>query len=253
MESRRTEQVGILPWRAERMGGRAGWRIVILAAAVVLVALDLGGATPAAFAQGDLDPGPFRVARLHYSGGGDWYADPSSLPNLLRELQRRTGIAAASEEVVVTLDDERLFDFPFLYATGHGILRLRPEEQRRLRTYLDEGGFLWVDDNYGLDASFRQLMAELYPDRPLVAVGSDHPIYSAYYTLPGLPKIHEHDGDPAQGFAIFDRGRMSVFYSWSSDIGDGLEDPLVHGDPPELREAAMRMAVNVCLFALTQP
>lgn len=199
------------------------------------------------------DAGRFRIARLQYSGGGDWYANPSSLPNLHSELTRRTGILTTRREAVVTLDDERLFRYPMLYITGHGNVRPTPSEMRRLRDYLDAGGFLWADDNYGLDASFRGMVAELYPDAELVPLSADHPIYSSYYRLPGLPKIHEHDGDPAQGFAVFHEGRMVIFYSWSSDIGDGLEDPAVHGDRPELREAATRMAINVCNFALTQP
>jgi hypothetical protein len=140
-----------------------------------------------------------------------------------------------------------------LYVTGHGTIRPSASDLERLRRYLDAGGFLWVDDNYGLDESFRQLAGDLYPDATLTPLGSDHPIYHSYYDLPGLPKIHEHDGLPAQGFGIFDNGRMAVFYTWSSDIGDGLEDASVHNDSPEAREAAMRMAVNVCVFAMTQP
>jgi hypothetical protein len=154
---------------------------------------------------------------------------------------------------VVTLDDERLFRYPMLYITGHGTFRPTSAESTRLRRYLDAGGFLWADDNYGLDASFRAVVAELYPDAELLPLASDHPIYASYYRLTGLPKIHEHDGDPAQGFAVVHEGRMVIFYSWSSDIGDGLEDPAVHGDRPEVREAAMRMAINVCNYALTQP
>ena len=201
---------------------------------------------------GSAELGRFSVARLHYSGGGDWYANQSSLPNLLAELQRRTGLATTEREAVVTLDDERLFNYPMLYVTGHGTFRPVESDLVRLREWLDAGGFLWVDDNYGLDGSFRETMGRLYPDIGLVALDGDHPIYSAYYDLPGLPKIHEHDGLPARGFALFDGGRMKVFYSFSSDIGDGLEDPAVHGDSAAVREAAMRMAINVCYFALTQ-
>jgi hypothetical protein len=197
--------------------------------------------------------GRFTIARLRYPGGGDWYADPSSLPNLLTELQRRTGLPTAEDETVVTLDDERLFAHPFLYATGHGTIALDKSDLARLRRYLEAGGFLWVDDNYGFDESFRATMAQLYPEEELVPLAANHPIYRAWYALPGLPKIHEHDGDPAQGFGIFRDGRLAVFYSWSSDIGDGLEDPAVHGDSPQVREAAMKMAINVCMYALTQP
>ncbi len=219
--------------------------------AVALTSLWVGSAAAQRDRGGDRSQ--WQLARLHYAGGGDWYANPSSLPNLHRELARRVGMKVAPREAVVTLDDERLFNYPMLYVTGHGTFRPSRSDLDRLRRYLDAGGFLWVDDNYGIDSSFRAAMRELYPDRPLLALGSDHPIYSAYYDLPALPKIHEHDGDPAQGFGIMDGSHLAVYYTWSSDIGDGLEDAEVHGDPAEVREAAMKMAINVCLFALTQP
>jgi hypothetical protein len=223
-----------------------GWcRVVLLATLAV--------AAPASAQLGhSAETGRFTIARLHYAGGGDWYANQSSLPNLLAELQRRTGIPTTEREAIVTLDDERLFDYPMLYVTGHGIMRPIESDLSRLRTWLDAGGFLWVDDNYGLDESFRDTLQRLYPDHELVPLDGAHPIYSAWYDLPGLPKVHEHDGLPAQGFALFDEGRMKVFYSFSSDLGDGLEDAAVHGDSPDVREAAIRMAVNICYFALTQ-
>lgn len=199
------------------------------------------------------DLGQFRIARLHYPGGGDWYANPSSLPNLLRELERRTGVRCFEREATVTLDDERLYSYPMLYVTGHGDIRFARPDLERLRRYLDAGGFLWVDDNYGLDKSFRQLAGELFPQNPLTKLPGSHAIYQSWYPLAGLPKVHEHDGDPAQGFGIFRDGRLAVFYTWSSDIGDGLEDPEVHGDSAKSREAAMQMAINVCVFAMTQP
>ncbi len=198
-------------------------------------------------------PGEITIARLHYGGGGDWYCDPSSLPNWLEEFERRTGIPTAEREAVVTLDSEDLYRHPFLYASGHGRIHLRERELEELRRWLDAGGFLYADDNYGLDASFRTMVAELYPDSPLVPVGPEHPIYHAWYDLPGLPKIHVHDGEPAQGLGVFRDGRLVIFYSYSSDIGDGLEDAAVHGDPPQAREAAARMAVNILMYALTGP
>lgn len=221
--------------------------------AVLFVALLAAWVAPS-YAQGVEDEeGRFRIARLHYAGGGDWYANPSSLPNLQAELRRRAGLRTTEREVVVTLDDERLFRYPLLYATGHGTMRPSSGDLSRLRQYLDAGGFLWVDDNYGIDASFRQMTGSLYPEHTLTPIAGDHPIFTSFYPLPGLPKIHEHDGDPAQAFGIFDKGRLTVLYTWSSDIGDGLEDAAVHGDSDEAREAAMRMAVNVCMYALTQP
>ena len=194
-----------------------------------------------------------RIARLHYDGGGDWYCDPSSLPNWLDNFSKRTGIVTAPEEAVVTLDSEDLYRYPFLYLSGHGRIALNEEELVELRRYLDAGGFLYADDNYGLDASFREMVAALYPDNPLTPLPVSHPIYHSFYDLPGLPKIHKHDGEPAQGFGVSKDGRMVIFYTWSSDIGDGLEDAHVHNDPPAVREAAARMAVNVLMYALTHP
>ncbi len=199
------------------------------------------------------DLGRLRIARLHYEGGGDWYCDPSSLPNWLEQFQRRTGIPTAQTEAVVTLDSEDLYEYPFLYASGHGRIALAEVELAELRRYLEAGGFLYVDDNYGLDPSFRAMVAKLYPDNPLEPVPSTHPIYHCFYDLAGLPKIHRHDGEPAQGFGVSREGRLLIYYSYSSDIGDGLEDPDVHGDPPATREAAARMATNILMYALTHP
>jgi hypothetical protein len=216
--------------------------------AIVAVCLAVAAA-PATARPGD----EVRIARLQYDGGGDWYCDPSSLPNWLEIFQARTGIPTAEVEAIVTLDSEDLYRYPFLYLSGHGRIVLSAEELEELRTYLDAGGFLFADDNYGLDATFREMVAKLYPDNELEPVSSDHAIYRSYYELPGLPKIHQHDGEPAQGFGVSRNGRLVIFYSWSADIGDGLEDPDVHGDPPAVREAAAKMAVNIMMYALTHP
>lgn len=193
------------------------------------------------------------IARLHYQGGGDWYCDPSSLPNWLEAFQRRTGIPTAKTEAIVTLDSEDLYQYPFMYVSGHGRMVLTDQEMMELRRYLDGGGFLYVDDNYGLDTSFRAVVNQLFPDSELEPIGSSHPIYHSFYDLTGLPKIHKHDGQPAQGYGVFRGDRLVLFYSWSSDIGDGLEDANVHNDPPAAREAAVQMAVNILLYALTHP
>jgi len=194
------------------------------------------------------------IARLHYGGGGDWYANPSSLPNLLEAIRERTGIPLARRPVDVRLTDPDLRDHPYLYLTGHGNIRFSTEELRLLRSYLEGGGFLHADDNYGLDSSFRREVARLFPHREFVQVPLDHPIYHLKYEFPdGLPKIHEHDGLPAQGFGIFVDGRLVLFYSYQSDLGDGWEDPEVHGDPPEIREQAIRMGINLFLYALASP
>lgn len=194
-----------------------------------------------------------RIARLHYEGGGDWYCDPSSLPNWLEQFERRTGIPTADTEAVVTLDSEDLYQYPFLYLSGHGRIALDDGDLATLARYLDAGGFLYADDNYGLDASFREMVRRLFPEQELEPLAGDHPVYHSFYDLDGLPKIHQHDGEPAQGFGVFREGRMVLYYSWSSDIGDGLEDAAVHGDSPAAREAAAQMAVNILMYALTHP
>lgn len=191
------------------------------------------------------------VARLQYEGGGDWYANPSSLPNLLAAIAERTTLAVERTEARTTLLDERLWDFPFLHVTGHGNIRFSEAEVERLREYLQRGGFLHVDDNYGLDSSFRREIARVFPDRALTDVPLAHPIYHLVYDLPhGLPKIHEHDGKPARGFGIFLGDRLAVFYSYESDLGNGWEDPQVHQDSPEAHEQALRMGVNLFTYAI---
>jgi hypothetical protein len=196
--------------------------------------------------------GEFTIARLKYRGGGDWYSDPTSLPNLLTGVERVLGIKAAREEVRLSVMDESLFAYPFVYMTGHGKVRFSDEEAARLRHYLVSGGFLWADDNYGMDEYFRPEIRKVFPDRELVEIPFDHEIYHMVYDFPGgLPKIHEHHGGPPHGYGIIDGGRLVVFYSYNTDIGDGLEDADVHRDPPEKRDSAMRMAINIVAYALT--
>jgi hypothetical protein len=219
--------------------------ISFLAAALVL-----GGAAPARSGAGG--PPRLAVARLQYGGGGDWYANPSSLPNLIQAIGERTTLPVEKVEARVTLTDERLWDYPFLHLTGHGNIRLTDEEVVRLREYLARGGFLHADDNYGLDESFRREIARVFPDRPLVDVPLTHPIYHAVYDFPrGVPKVHEHDGKPARGYGIFIGDRLAVYYTFSSDLGNGWEDPGTYNDPPALHEAALRMGVNLFVYAVT--
>ena len=200
----------------------------------------------------DRGGGPPAVGRLHYDGGGDRYANPSSLPNLLDAVRERTAVGVAEREVTVRPTDPVLPDVPYLYMTGHGNVRFSDAEVAALRRYLENGGFLHADDNYGMDESFRREIARVFPDRPLVEVPLDHPVYHVVYEFPqGLPKIHEHDGRPAQGFGVFIDGRLAVFYSYESDLGDGWEDPGVHDDPDDVREAALRMGVNLVVYAMT--
>jgi hypothetical protein len=193
-----------------------------------------------------------RIARVKYGGGGDWYADPSSIPNWLAEFENRTGVKTQSEEKVVSLTDENLRAYPFLYMTGHGTVRLTPDELSALRGHLEAGGFLYADDNYGMDTSFRAMVRDLFPEEQLEELPISHPIFHSFYDVPGLPKIHEHDGKPPQGYGVTIDGRLVLFYTYESDIGDGLEDPSVHGDPPDKRELAIKMAVNILMYAIMQ-
>lgn len=193
------------------------------------------------------------VARLQYGGGGDWYAGPSAIANLLAAIRERTGFVVAEREAVVTLLDPMLRDYPFLYMTGHGNVAFNEQERQALRSYLEAGGFLHADDNYGLDEALRREMAALFPSQPLVEIPPDHPVFHTFYEFPdGLPKIHEHDGESPEAWGIFHEGRLVVFYSYESDLGNGWEDPSVHDDPPELREQALRMGVNLFVYALTR-
>ncbi len=195
--------------------------------------------------------GSMTIARLHYDGGGDWYANPSSLPNLLRAIRTRTRLRVAPEERVVTLRDDDLWNLPYLYMTGHGNVRWSDDDLVTLRRYLLQGGFLHADDNYGMDVSLRRELARLFPGEELVEVPLDHPVYRLIYDFPkGIPKIHEHDKKPAQGFGIFLDGRLALFYSYQTDLGDGWEDAEVHRDPPDKREAALRMGVNLFAYAV---
>ena len=207
---------------------------------------------PPALSQDRNEAGSLVIARVKYSGGGDWYNDPSAIPNLCRYLRAHTNIDVAENEAKVSLTDETLFAHPILYLTGHGRITLTDEEATRLRTYLLRGGFLYADDDYGLDVSFRAAMKKVFPDRELIELPFSHGIYHIHYPFDnGLPKIHEHDNKPPQGFGILDdAGRLMVFYTYETNISDGWSDPQVHNNPPEKREAALKMGVNIVIWAL---
>jgi len=197
------------------------------------------------------NPSAIKVARLHYSGGGDWYWGSSAVPNLLRFVRENTDMPVDTIERQVTIPDPELFRYPFLFATGHGVISFSPEEKERLRTYLLGGGFLFVNDSYGMDKTFRRQMAELFPEREVVELPFDHPIYHSFYDFSsGPPKIHEHDKLPPRGYAIIVNGRVVLYFLVESDIGDGWEDSEVHGDPESKRQEALRMGLNVLAYAL---
>lgn len=199
------------------------------------------------------DTASVQIARVKYSGGGDWYSDEKSLPELLSFVRENTLLDVAPREEVVELTSDKVYGFPYLYLTGHGNVRFSPAEAERLRDYLAGGGFLHVDDNYGLDEHIRRELEKVFPEKELQEVPFSHPIYNLVYEFPnGLPKIHEHDGEPPQGFGLFDAsGRLMVFYTVESDLGDGWEPTSVHDNPPEKRRAALRMGANILTYAMT--
>lgn len=193
-----------------------------------------------------------KLARLKYGGGGDWYNDPSMIPNMHQFLRSRTNLHTAKEEARVSLMDEALFAYPVLFMTGHGRISFSEQEAQRLRAYLLNGGFLFADDDYGMDEHFRREMKKVFPDKELLDIPFSHPVFHALYAFTsGLPKIHEHDGGPPRGFGYFHEGRLVVFYAFNTNISDGWADPDVHGDPPEKREQALRMGANIIIHALT--
>ncbi|MFQ5601521.1 MAG: DUF4159 domain-containing protein [Candidatus Krumholzibacteriia bacterium] len=222
------------------------WGLGVVCSVVLLVPHASGSA-----AEDPAQESAIHIGRLHYDGGGDWYSNPSSMPNWMRAFQHRTGIVTHHEEVVVRPGDDAIYRYPIVYMNGHGTVKLSEDQAKHLREWMRNGGFLWADDNYGMDKTFRREVKKIFPDRDLVELPNDHPIYRSFYTLPGLPKVHEHDKKPPQALVIMEKGRILLLYTYESDIGDGLEDPDVHKDPPEKREAATRMAVNILTYALT--
>jgi hypothetical protein len=224
------------------------------AVATVAALVTLAGVLPVGPAALAGSHATFRIGRLKYGGGGDWYGNQTSLKNLHAGLRERAGIPVEPGDApVVTPTDEALFNHPMLFMSGHGNVKFTPAEVERLRRWLNAGGFLWCDDDYGMADSFRREMKRVLPESELVELPWSHPVFHQLYAFPrGLPKIHEHDGGPPKAFGAFHDGRLAVLFTFDTDIGDGLEDAGVHSDPPEKREEALRMAINVALFALSQ-
>ena len=217
------------------------------------------GAILMAAGVGDLCAQPLRassafcIARLKYAGGGDWYNDPTAETNLLKFLQRETGLAVDARFTPVEAATDELFAYPFVFLTGHGNIALSDAEVRTLRTYLEQGGFLFADDDYGMDRAFRRELARILPGEPLVELPFTHPLYSTPFAFPGgPPKTHEHDGAPPRGFGIVHEGRLVVYYTVESNPSDGWADPEVHGDSEEKRLEALRFGANIVMTALTQ-
>tara|TARA_B100000029_G_scaffold505772_1_gene587086 strand:+ start:2562 stop:3167 length:606 start_codon:yes stop_codon:yes gene_type:complete len=194
--------------------------------------------------------GEFTIARIHYSGGGDWYADPSSLSNLLKFLNKNISIPIKKEEIV-SIGDDLFYKNNYFYITGHGNIKLDKEEIVELREHLLNGAFLHVDDNYGLDKSFRKIIKEVFPDKELIELPINHEIFNIHYTFKnGLPKIHQHDNKRPQAFGIFDKEKLIVLYTYECDLGDGWEDANVHKVPEHKRESALKMGTNIILYYL---
>ena len=195
----------------------------------------------------------FTIARIKYEGGGDWYGDPESLPELLSFVRKETLLDVAPREEVVELSSDNLFSYPYVYLTGHGNVRWSSSEALRLRRYLENGGFLHIDDNYGLDAYIRRELKKVFPELELVELPFTHDLYSLVFPFPnGLLKVHEHDGKPPQGFALVNEGgRVMVYYTYETDLGDGWEPMSVHEKPESLRKASLQMGTNILVYAMT--
>lgn len=190
-----------------------------------------------------------QIALLKYNGGGDWYANPTALPNLISFCNANIGTQIDSKPETVEVGSPNIFQYPFLHMTGHGNLFFSPEEAENLRIYLISGGFLHIDDNYGMEPYLRKELVKVFPDKELVELGADHPIFKQDYNFPdGLPKIHEHNGKRPQAFGIFYENRLVLLFTYESDIGDGWEDKEVHGDPENIRLKALQMGANIISY-----
>lgn len=204
------------------------------------------------FAQKPTATSKLKIARVKYSGGGDWYNDPSGEVNLLKFIKQNTNIPVEPVYEWVDLASQNLFSYPILFLTGHGNVNFTEREVENLRTYLKNGGFLYIDDDYGLDKFIRREMKKVFPDQDFVELPFNHPIYHIHFNFDkGLPKIHEHDNKPPAGYGLFHNGRLCVFYTYESNLGDGWVDPEVYKDPPQLREQALKMGTNIVIYALT--
>ena len=201
----------------------------------------------------NIPPGAFSITRVHYGGGGDWYSDPGSLPNLLEYLGDHTNISVNPLEQRAKIGDDVFKRSSYLYLTGHGNIKFTDEEAQLLRDQLLAGAFLHADDNFGMDKSFRREMKKVFPEKDWVELPLDHPIFNIYYKFPnGLPKVHEHENNRPQALALFNEGNLMVLYTFESDLGDGWEDGRVHNDPEDIRQSALEMGTNIILYALSR-
>jgi hypothetical protein len=211
-----------------------------------------GGVQPGA-APDEQSSSAFVLARLKYSGGGDWYNDQSSEVNMLQYMQDHTGMKVRPTFEYVDLGSDKIFNYPLVFMTGHGNVNFSTDEARRLRAYLQNGGFLYIDDDYGLDTAIRREMKKVFPEQEFQELPFSHPIYHSFYQFStGLPKIHEHNDKPPQGFGLFtETKRLCVFYTYETNPSDGWADATVHNDPAEKRDASFQIGTNIIVYALT--
>ena len=225
-------------------------RFILRPALLLLLAVSsLYGQTPRTVNR---SASQFRIARLKYSGGSDWYNGPTEEPNLLNFVKKNTNIEVNAEYTWVDIASDDIFNYPFLFMTGHGNVDFSEAEAKRLHAYLEAGGFLYIDDDYGLDKPIRREMKKVFPDQEFQELQYSHGIYHSHFEFPnGVPKTHEHDGKPPQGFGLFIDKRLCVYYTYESNPSDGWDDPEVHDDPPEKREEALRFGTNIVVWALS--
>jgi hypothetical protein len=189
------------------------------------------------------------IALLKYNGGGDWYANPTSLPNLIKYCNQNINTKIKSKPATITPSSADIFSYPYIHMTGHGNVIFNNQEVENLQKYLSSGGFLHIDDNYGMDKYIRNEIKKLFPNTDLIEIPSSHPIFQKPYSFPkGLPKIHEHDGKRPQAFGIFIETKLVLLYTYECDLGDGWEDSEIHNDPLEIRESALKMGANIMNF-----
>ncbi|MDD3143743.1 MAG: DUF4159 domain-containing protein [Candidatus Cloacimonetes bacterium] len=218
----------------------------LLPALLLFFSAALGAVTGSATTTG--------FARLQYDGGGDWYNDPEVLPNLARFVNASLNTAFPLDQSVVKAGEARLFEYPFVYLTGHGNIRWDEREVANLRQWMLRGGFLYADDDYGMDPSFRREIKRVFPEYDLVELDGSFPLFTSFFDFSrGVPKIHLHDEKPPQAFGIFDDdGRLMCLYTYETNISDGWADPATHKDPPELRENALRFGCNIIYYLLSR-
>ncbi|MGB0886264.1 MAG: DUF4159 domain-containing protein [Chitinophagales bacterium] len=191
----------------------------------------------------------FQLALLKYNGGGDWYANPTALPNLIAFTNKNLNTNIEAEPVTVEVGSQELFNYPWIHLTGHGNVVFSSQEAENLRNYLMAGGFLHVSDNYGMDPYIRIALKQIFPEEELEEIPFSHPIYHQQYNFNnGVPKIHKHNDKPSKGYGILHKGRLVVFYDYESDLGDGWEDASVHNDPEEKRQQAFQMGANMLQY-----